>query len=395
MNIIIVAHFTETPNEKGNNRFNYIAEIINKKNNVELITSSFYHGNKKQRDLQKEGLEKLKYKFTTIYEPGYKKNVTLKRFYSHYIMAINLKKYLKKIKVKPDVIYCAVPSLSVAKVMAQYAKKNNIKFIIDVQDLWPEAFKMVFNIPIISNTIFFPIKKMADYIYRQANDIVAVSDTYLKRAESVNKKCRNKLSVFLGTDLDTFDMHSRKNKKIFKDNYIRLVYVGTIGHSYDLKTVIDAMKILQERGNKVKFLIMGTGPLEEELKEYSKGVNVEFKGLLDYREMIGYLCGCDIAINSISKGAAQSITNKLGDYAAAGLPVISTQESEEYREIVEQYKIGFNCENGNVKEVAEKIELLINDNKLREEFGKNNRKLAEEKFDRKITYLKIKELLEN
>ena len=43
--------------------------------------------------------------------------------------------------------------------------------------------------------------------------------------------------------------------------------------------------------------------------------------------MVGMLGVCDIAVNSISKGAAQSIINKHGDYAAAGLPVVNTQES--------------------------------------------------------------------
>ncbi len=36
-----------------------------------------------------------------------------------------------------------MPSLDVAKVAAKYAKENNIRFIIDIQDLWPEAFRMV------------------------------------------------------------------------------------------------------------------------------------------------------------------------------------------------------------------------------------------------------------
>ena len=84
--------------------------------------------------------------------------------------------------------------------------------------------------------------------------------------------------------------------------------------------------------------------LKEEFEKYAKdnNVNSEFLGRLDYEEMVGYLCACNIAVNPISKGAAQSIINKVGDYAAAGLPVINTQESVEYRKLVEDYQIGFN-----------------------------------------------------
>ena len=184
------------PSEKGNSRFNYIANLIDKnKYDLEIITSNFYHMKKKHRELNFEKEQNLNCKIKLISEPGYKKNVSIKRFYSHYILAKNLKKYLKQID-KPDIIYCAIPSLSVAKVAAKYAEKKNIRFIIDVQDLWPEAFKMVFNIPIISNLIFYPMKKEADYIYSKADDIIAVSDTYVDRAVSVNKKYKNKETRF-------------------------------------------------------------------------------------------------------------------------------------------------------------------------------------------------------
>ena len=44
--------------------------------------------------------------------------------------------------------------------------------------------------------------------------------------------------------------------------------------------------------------------------------------------------------------------------------------------------------------MAEKIEILYKDKELRESLGKNNRKLAEEKFDRVKSYKEIKELIE-
>lgn len=49
---------------------------------------------------------------------------------------------------------------------------------------------MVFHIPIISNIIFYPLKKMADNVYKSADDIIAVSETYVNRAEKVNKNIK-------------------------------------------------------------------------------------------------------------------------------------------------------------------------------------------------------------
>lgn len=394
--ILIIANFTKLPWEQGNSRFPYIINLIDKeKYDVELVTSSFSHGEKRQRENKSEEAN-LDYKITLIKEPGYKKNVSLKRFYSHHVFAKNVEKHLGTIP-KPDLIYCAVPSLAVAKVAAKYAEANDIKFVIDIQDLWPEAFKMVFKVPVISDILFYPMKKSADYIYSRANSIVAVSKTYANRAAIVNKTFNEKLSVYLGTDLEYFDESHKKFEIVPFDDVVRIAYIGTLGHSYDIKCIIDSIKILNEKGLKnILFIVMGDGPLKESFEAYSKekDVNCEFTGRMAYEEMVGKLCSCDIAINSITKGAAQSIINKVGDYAASALPVVNNQESKEYRKLVEDYQIGFNVENSNPEEMAEKIEMLYRDKELRERLGANNRKLAEEKFDRKHTYKEIVKLIE-
>ena len=393
--VLIVAHFCSDFDGKGNNRFNYLANLLaENKFTVELVTSDFSHNRKLKRD---KLINQAKYQITLVSEIGYQKNVSLKRFYSHYIMGRNLNKYLEARK-KPDVIYCAVPSLNVAKVVAKYAQKNNIRFIIDVQDLWPEAFKMVFQVPAISDFLFRPMQWQADYIYSLADEIIAVSQTYANRALKVNKKCKEAHSIFLGTELAYFDRLAKENKLIDKPkDEIWLVYIGTLGHSYDLICVIDALRILQNRGiTNVKFVVMGDGPLKSKFENYAKrqGTYVEFTGRLDYGKMASILIACDIAVNPISRGAAASITNKHGDYAAAGLPVLNLQECLEYRNLVNEYHMGLNCENNNPVDLAEKLLVLCKDEVLRKAMGQNSRKLAEEKFDRMQSYSKIVELIE-
>ena len=96
-----------------------------------------------------------------------------------------------------------------------------------------------------------------------------------------------------------------------------------------------------------------------------------------------------IAVNPIVKGAAQSVINKHADYAAAGLPVVNTQECVEYRNMISKYQCGINCEVSDTNQVAEAILLLINNADLRTKMGKASRKMAEECFDRKETYKHI------
>ena len=61
---------------------------------------------------------------------------------------------------------------------------------------------------------------------------------------------------------------------------------------------------------------------------------------------------------------------------------------------MKNYEIGYNCENNNPLDLANKIQILYKDEETRKKLGQNNRKLAEEKFDRKQTYIAIKNLIE-
>lgn len=386
--IVIIANFVSGLQGTDNDRIPYLANMLSMENSVELVASTFCHEDKVRRT----SVFKYPFKITLLDEPGYKKNVCLKRFLSHYIWGRNVLNYIKKRK-KPDVIYCTVPSLTAPAKISEYCKQNGIRFIIDVQDLWPEAFQMVFNVPVLSKLIFFPFFCLANKIYCNADEIVAVSQTYVDRALSVNKRGAKGYSVFLGTNLEKFDDNvKRNNVPKLDDSEIKLAYCGTLGSSYDLTSVFDALYIIKKNCRvNIKFIVMGDGPRRKEFEDYALHLmlNVEFLGKISYERMCGMLKSCDIAINPITHGAAQSIINKHADYAAAGIPVISTQESLEYRNLVVSYRMGINCQNANIQEIAQAIEHLAVLEDLRIEFGKNARQCAEEKFDRKNTYPKI------
>lgn len=392
MDILILAHFCGDFSEGDNGRFFYLAKLLGSNHSVEIVTSDFFHIKKIHRNkLVREG----PFEITFLHEPGYRKNLCLRRFYSHFIWGRNVKRYFKT-RRKADVVYCAVPSLTAAYEAAKYCKKHGIKFIIDVQDLWPEAFRMVFDIPILSGLIFLPFTRLANNIYRKADEIVAVSQTYADRALAVNKKCQKGHVVFLGTEVKLFDKSAFENKvNIKKNGEIWLAYCGTLGSSYDITCVIDALTILKEKNvPSPKFVVMGDGPRKTEFENYAKEkqIDVWFVGRLPYTEMCGLLNACDIAVNPITHCAAQSIINKHADYAAAGLPVINTQECEEYRMLINEYQMGFNCRNNDAENVADKMVQLIQNENLRLNMGKNARRCADERFDRTNQYREITRL---
>ncbi len=398
MNIVIIANFPSNLDGGAKGRFLYLGEMLaNRGHLVEMVVSDFNHGNKKYRKESEIAYNKFKTKIKILHETGYKRNVSIKRLWSHYVWGKNVKSYLEGIK-KPDVIYCAIPSLTAARAAATFCKKNNVRFAIDLQDLWPEAFAMVIKNKLLQK-VLLPMKWYIDKAYASADIAVAVSETYVNRILSVNKKLNSGLSVFLGNDGEAFDKGRTKYHLERTNDEIVIGYIGNMSTSYDIPCVLDALAMVKQNGKvakAIRFVLIGGGVDEEKFQEYSKKTypNTNFLGKHSYEEMAGLLCGCDIVVNPIVNGSVASIINKVGDYSLAGKPVINTQESVEYRHLVDEYQCGINCRVGNAFDVANAIEQLSNDESLRIQMGNNARSLGEERFDRRNTYMRIVEQIE-
>lgn len=393
MNIKIVANFPANLDGKSLGRFLNVGELLCEQgHDVEMITSTFEHGLKRHG---RKVTGNFKTKITLLHEPGYPNNISIKRLYSHYKWGKKVAKYIKSHQ-SPDVVYLALPSLTAGVEMAKYCRRNGVKFVIDVQDLWPEAFCMVVRNKLL-RLIFKPMEWYVNKVYKSADRVIAVSETYVQRALRVNKKDHNGLSIFLGNDGDLFDSSKNSLSVRHNDGKIRIAYIGTLGYSYDIPCVLDALKIVKDKNaelaSRLMFVIMGDGPLRKRFEDRANSIGINnmvvFTGKLDYPNMVGKMCSCDIIINPIIKGSSASITNKVGDYALSGLPVINTQECVEYRELVSKYNCGINCEAGKAVDVADAIIKLSLDDEMRKTCGENHRMLGMEKFDRRNTYPQI------
>ena len=406
--IAVITMGVKLKGEKGYTRFGYLAEFLTKAGyQVDLITTTFQHWEKAQRDLAKiqKDIDAGEYPFGLrfIYEPGYKKNVDLARVKSHKIAAKNLKKMLEN---KPedgkdyDLLYAEIPPNDVARVIAEYGVANNIPFVADVNDLWPEAMRMVLDLPIISSVLFYPLQRDAEKVYSMVSGVVGTSDEYRDRPFKNQKRDIPRITVYVGNEIKEFDQGAKDNwdQAIKQEEEFWVSYAGTIGTSYDIRTMVLAGEELKKRGYpNIKIKILGGGPMKEELEELAKSrkiENVEFVGYAPYGKMAAYLKKSDILVNSFVKKAPQSIVTKIGDYLAAGKVMINTCMSPEFRAKVDKDGFGINIMPEDVTILADAIEDLYKDEKKRLAMGRKAREIAEEQFDRPKSYQKITELIE-
>ncbi|HAT4328043.1 glycosyltransferase family 4 protein [Clostridium perfringens] len=161
---------------------------------------------------------------------------------------------------------------------------------------------------------------------------------------------------------------------------VNFIFIGRIMKEKGINELFEAIKIIKAKYKKTRFFILGG--LEEDYKEYID--NMKRDGLLEYygevkdvREYIKF-SHC-ILLPSYHEG----MSNALLEGAAMGRSLI-TSNIPGCREAVKDNESGFLHRVKDSKDLANKIEkfiLLSNEEKI--SFGKESRKIVEEKFDKK------------
>ena len=383
---------------KGATRYVYLATLLHEHGyDVDFITSGFQHWEKRQRDVEHFDAGTDAYTIRFIEEPFYPKNMCPQRIWAHHVVAKRVSEYFDE-HHDYDLIYCQIPPNDVAREIGKAAHRFKIPFVVDVNDLWPEAFRVAFDVPVLSDILFAPFYRQAKAVYQMADAVVGTSDEYRERGLRDARAGIPSETVYVGNQLCEFDAGVVANAlQIDKPiDEIWVSYAGTLSACYDLETLVRAMAMVQKTHPEAKLQILGDGSERDNLKAaaHSSGAEVVFHGYLPYSQMAAWLSKSDITINSLVEKAAQSIVTKIGDYLAAGKPMVNTSCSKEFRAKVEADGFGVNVKPGDAEGMAEVLVNLIDDPRRRARMGERARAIAEEQFDRPHSYLKTVRLIE-
>ena len=387
---------------RGYTRFRFLSELLAREGmDVDLITSTFQHWDKAQRDTTRDCYQQLPYRIRFVYEPGYKRNLDLARINSHRVFARNLRGLFKsRFADNPrayDLIYSEIPPNDMARACAEVAQRHRIPYVADINDLWPEAMRMAVDVPLVSDIAFAPFARDAHRVYQLIAAAVGTSDEYAARPAADRDEPYEKRTVYVGNQLAVFDegARNRAGEVVKPPGEIWVTYAGMLGASYDIQTLIDAALIAGGRDPRIHVKLLGDGPDRAALERHAAatGAPVDFMGYAPYDLMAAYLCASDVTVNSLVKSAAQSIVTKIGDYLAAGIPLVNTGSSPEFRAKVESDGFGVNVEAEDANALADAMLELANDPGRRAEMGRRARTVAEEQFDQERSYRTIVNLI--
>lgn len=403
--VLFMNPFIYLPGEKAIKRTFYLFEMMRKQGyEVCFLTSDFNHYEKKRRNTDKFYRKYPAYKECVqfVHMKPYKKNISVKRFLCNYQCEKEELKWFIENGRDYDIVYISWPTYYLVNHIRKYCDEYQVKLVIDVNDLWPDSLKMVFKNDLLYNMITWKMQRNTRQAFSYADGLVAVSKEYLAVAEKDNRRATEKQYVYIGSMLNKFDAGVRKYADEIKkpEDEFWLMYIGTLGASYDIDTVIRGVTELAKNANldkKLRFKILGQGPEEAGLKKLTEELAsdaVDFVGFVDYEHMAAYLSKTDICMNCLKLRAPQSIINKIADYFASGKPVLSSGPSEEMRSLIEDYSAGYHYEAENVDSLKEAVLKIYENPEEAKQMGEHGRMLAEEQFDRAASHQRIIDMLD-
>lgn len=315
--------------------------------------------------------------------PPYARNVSLARLRSHHAFARMWRKLaLAEVErgglPRPDVIVCSLPPLDTLPVALELCRRWGSRFVIDVQDAWPDAFRGVLPLPRLLRgpawrIAFSKSRRMARKALRRADAITGVGRRYLDFAFSYGAKAPMRcFPLGIPSVAAAAEPHP--------GDVMRVVYVGNMGASYDLRTLVEAVRRLSGAGRPVSLDIAGTGPAEASLRACAADCPaIRFHGFLAREPLDALLRAMDIGVIPMFDRSLVAVPNKVADYAAAGLAVVNSLTGET-RELLEKYDAGAWYRAGNLPMLCAALDAFSRNRPALQEKRENALRLARERF---------------
>ena len=332
--------------------------------------STFNHWTKSHRYGENTTVEVGEgYRLRLLHSPGYRRNVSFSRIADHRVLARVFDREIH-LEIEPDVILCSFPTIEMADVVTNFGKEKGIPVVIDVRDLWPDAF-----LSFVPDTLKPLAKLLLHGMYRktrralgQCDAIVGVSQSYLEWGLFQAGRLRREADAVFplgyeraspsGDELAAAEKHLRRAGV----DPTRTIcwFIGTFGRTYDLVTVIDVARRLHERNdNRAQFVLSGDGGNAQEIRGLARGLdNVVFTGWLDANGIEWLMRTASIGLAAYAPGAPQGLPNKLFEYLSAGLPILSSL-GPEASALLETYGCGLSYSAGDPASLLSAVGSLL------------------------------------
>ncbi|RMG77072.1 MAG: glycosyltransferase WbuB [Bacteroidetes bacterium] len=334
-----------------------------------------------------EEIDGIKVHRTSIYATRSKS--IIKRLRNYFSFVWSSFRYRNQLDGDYDFILCESPPLFLGISAYLIAKQKRAKFIFNVSDLWPESAE---KLGLVTNPLFLKMATiLEEWLYKKADFITGQTQGIVK---NIHSRFPHKEVYWLpnGVDISLFNPGEIetdfREKNGFSPDDLLFLYAGIIGHAQGLEVILKAAKRLKQYPE-IKFILLGTGPVKNDLLKIKAEENLDnvfFLDVVPKPEMPKIVKAVDVAIVPLRKlelfkGA---IPSKIFENLAMKKPVLLGVEGEAKELFIDEGKAGWFFEPENDAMLAEKIMEIRNNKDLIRQYGENGREYVSEKFNRNM-----------
>lgn len=239
-----------------------------------------------------------------------------------------------------------------------------------------------------------PAKKLLEYLTTfYCDKMVSELIVPTKKAYDLFKiKYKIKRDIHIiptGIDIERFNKNKYVDKVcklkesigIKKDDFVLLV-ISRISSEKNIDFIIKNHKFINRKNKNIKLVIVGDGPILEDLIKKNKNDNILFLGKVPWEQVPLYYQLGDVFVTA-SKSETQGLT--VNEALAASLPVVCIEDESYRQSVIDSYN-GFVFKNK--REYIDRILLLSKDKELYNSFSKQAEDFAdnfsEERFARSV-----------
>ena len=233
---------------------------------------------------------------------------------------------VRGLRWRPDVVYASSPHLLAPLTGWILSRLTRASFVLEVRDLWPESF-VAAGLLTRGSHMHQALSRLERFLVRRADEVVGVTVGWEPHFSSLGASMDQYTVVTNGTETSEFDIAESREALRQEQSIagVTAIFAGAHGPKDGIECIIDAARSTPD----VNFLLVGDGPLKEwaqrEVQQEAIS-NVSFRAPVAKGELARLLKACDIGIHAVSPLPVFELgmsPNKLFDYLAAGLPVVS------------------------------------------------------------------------
>jgi len=373
MNVAVVNLFDPPPGEPvRQGRYLFLCRaLVERGHAVRWYSSAFSHALKLPRDpaAVAAAAEKEGYRVTLASADPYATNVSLARLRSHARTARWLADRWARESGRPDAIVVSLPTPAVGRAAAEWADRTGAALVVDVQDLWPETFGRFWPCGLgwMNSVLFARMIRDVHATYRHASSIVGVARGYTDHGLAHARPGTPGATLYLGVDVAAFDASVRSLAEVGLEKPPGerwLFLAGSLSAYVDVDAALDLMEELRTRGRTdVRLHVAGTGAMEPHMRSEAarrRLANVTFHGRLPDAAFMSLEVATDLALLPLRLSAYVFFPNRVFDFFAAALPVVSTVQGE-LAEVLARHGAGVTCASTDGRVLADAVERLLAD----------------------------------